>query len=113
MSQLLSTSIEYLKGVGPKRAEILAAELGIRTYGELLHHFPFRYEDRTKFYKVSEVNGNLPYVQLVGEIVHVEEIGVKFKKRLVAKLRDETGTMELVWFKGVAYFAKNLKVGEK
>ena len=65
MSQLLSTSIEYLKGVGPKRAEILAAELGIRTYGELLHHFPFRYEDRTKFYKVSEVNGNLPYVQLV------------------------------------------------
>ena len=113
MSQLLSTSIEYLKGVGPKRAEILAEELGIRTYQGLLHHFPFRYEDRTKFYKVSEVNGDLPYVQLVGEIVHVEEIGVKFKKRLVAKLRDETGTMELVWFKGVAYFAKNLKVGEK
>tara|TARA_B110000046_G_scaffold137350_1_gene143633 strand:+ start:552 stop:2657 length:2106 start_codon:yes stop_codon:yes gene_type:complete len=113
MSQLLSTSIDYLKGVGPKRAEILATELGVRTYGELLHHFPFRYEDRTKFYKVSEVNGNLPYVQLVGEIVHVEEIGIKFKKRLVAKLRDETGTIELVWFKGVAYFAKNLKVGEK
>ena len=113
MSQLLSTSIEYLKGVGPKRAEILAAELGIRTYGGLLHHFPFRYEDRTKFYKVSEVNADLPYVQLVGELVHLEEIGAKFKKRLVAKLRDETGTIELVWFKGVSYFAKNLKVGDK
>ncbi|MFT5668784.1 MAG: ATP-dependent DNA helicase RecG [Vicingaceae bacterium] len=113
MSQLLSTSIEYLKGVGPKRAEILASELGIRSYRGFLHHFPFRYEDRTKFYKISEVVGDLPYVQLVGEIVHVEEIGLKFKKRLVAKLKDDTGTIELVWFKGVAYFAKNLKVGEK
>ncbi|MFT6165513.1 MAG: ATP-dependent DNA helicase RecG [Vicingaceae bacterium] len=113
MSQLLSTSIEYLKGVGPKRAEILASELGIRTYRGLLHHFPFRYEDRTKFYKISEVQGDLPYVQLVGEVTHVQEIGVKFKKRLVAKLKDDTGTIELVWFKGVTYFAKNLKVGEK
>ncbi len=113
MSQLLSTSIEYLKGVGPKRSEILASELGVRTYRGLLHHFPFRYEDRTKFYKVSEVIGDLPYVQLVGEIIHLEEIGAKFKKRLVAKLRDETGTIELVWFKGVTYFAKSLKVGEK
>ena len=113
MSQLLSTSIEFLKGVGPKRAEILASELGVRTYRGLLHHFPFRYEDRTKFYKITEVTGDLPYVQLVGEIIYVEEIGVKFKKRLVAKLKDETGTMELVWFKGVTYFKKNLKVGEK
>ena len=113
MSQLLSTSIEYLKGVGPKRAEILASELGIRTYRGLLHHFPFRYEDRTKFYKISEVQGDLPYVQLVGELTHVQEIGAKFKKRLVAKLKDDTGTIELVWFKGVTYFAKNLKVGEK
>ena len=113
MSQLLSTSIEYLKGVGPKRAEILASELGIRTYRGLLHHFPFRYEDRTKFYKISEVNGDLPYVQLVGELIHVQEIGEKFKKRLVAKLKDDTGTIELVWFKGVTYFKKVLKVGEK
>ena len=113
MSQLLSTSIEYLKGVGPKRAEILAAELGVRTYRGLLHHFPFRYEDRTKFYKVSEVQGDLPYVQLVGELTNIQEIGTKFKKRLVAKLKDDTGTIELVWFKGVTYFAKSLKVGEK
>ena len=113
MSQLLTTSIEYLKGVGPKRAEILASELGIRSYRGLLHHFPFRYEDRTKFYKISEVNGDLPYVQLVGEIIHIEEIGLKFKKRLVAKLKDETGSIELVWFKGVTYFSKNLRVGEK
>jgi len=113
MSQLLSTSIEFLKGVGPKRAEILASELGVRTYRGLLHHFPFRYEDRTKFYKIAEINGALPYVQLVGEIIHIDEIGTKFKKRLVAKLRDESGTVELVWFKGVTYFKKSLKVGEK
>ena len=113
MSQLLSTSIEYLKGVGPKRAETLASEVGVRTYLGLLHHFPFRYEDRTKFYKISEVNEDLPYVQQVGELVHLEEVGAKFKKRLVTRLRDETGTIELVWFKGVTYFAKNLKVGDK
>lgn len=113
MDHILSTSIEYLKGVGPKRAEILIAELGVRNYRGLLHHFPFRYEDRTKFYQVSEVTGDLPYVQLVGELVHLEEVGVKFKKRLVAKLRDQSGTIELVWFKGVAYLKKSLKVGEK
>lgn len=113
MSQLLSTSIEFLKGVGPKRAEILASELGVRTYRGLLHQFPFRYEDRTKFYKISEVTGDLPYVQLVGELIHVQETGAKFKKRLVAKLKDDTGTIELVWFKGVTYFKKALQVGEK
>lgn len=113
MNPILSTSIEYLKGVGPKRAELLASELGIRTYRGLLNHFPFRYVDRTKFYKINEINGELPYVQIVGELVHIEEIGIKAKKRLVAKLRDETGTIELVWFKGVKYFKTNLKVGEK
>lgn len=113
MDHLLTTSIEFLKGVGPKRAEILASELGIRTFRELLNHFPFRYEDRTKFYKVKEIQGDLPYVQLAGELIRLEEVGEKFKKRLVAKFKDDTGTIDLVWFKGVKYLKSNLKVGEK
>lgn len=113
MSAILTTSIEFLKGVGPKRAEILASELSVRTYADLLNHFPFRYEDRTKFYKIADINQGLPYVQLVGELILVQEIGEKYKKRLVAKLKDDTGSIELVWFKGVSYFKKNLKVGEK
>lgn len=111
--QFLSTSIEYLKGVGPKRAELLKSELAIATYRDLLYHFPFRYEDRTKFYKVNEVSAELPYVQLVGEITFIEELGQKFKKRLTAKFKDETGTINLVWFKGVNFFKKQLKIGEK
>lgn len=111
--QLLSTSIEYLKGVGPKRAELLKSELGIKTFRDLLYHFPFRYEDRTKFYKVNEVNADLPYVQLIGELIFIEELGQKFKKRLTAKFKDETGTINLVWFKGVSFLKKQLKVGEQ
>ena len=111
--QFLSTSIEFLKGVGPKRAEVLAKELQIRTYKDLLLHFPFRYIDRTKFYKVSEINADLPYVQIIGEITYMEEAGDRFKKRLVATFKDETGSIELLWFKGVKFIKSKLKIGEK
>ncbi len=112
-STILDTSIEFLKGVGPKRAELLAKELNIRTFENLLFHFPFRYEDRTKFYEIKNIQADLNYVQLKGEIIYIEEIGDKFKKRLVAKLKDDTGIIELVWFKGVKFLKNQIKVGKQ
>ncbi len=94
----LATTIEFLKGVGPKRAELLQKELGIFTYEQLLNYFPFRYIDRTRFYKINELSAELPYVQVLGRITAKEQIGEKHKKRIVAKLTDETGVIELVWF---------------
>lgn len=98
----LDTNIEFLKGVGPKRAELLQKELGVFTCEQLLSLYPFRYIDRTRFYKVNELNEELPYVQILGRITAKEEIGEKHKKRIVAKLSDETGVMELVWFQSFA-----------
>ncbi|MEQ8908057.1 MAG: ATP-dependent DNA helicase RecG [Vicingaceae bacterium] len=110
---ILQTSLEFLKGVGPKRAELLDKELKLKTFEDLLHYFPFRYDDRTQFHQVSQVSGELSYVQLVGEITYVEELGVPRKKRLVAKFKDESGTIDLVWFKGVQYIKRSIKIGEK
>ncbi|MFZ5554061.1 MAG: ATP-dependent DNA helicase RecG [Bacteroidota bacterium] len=92
------TSIEYLKGVGPQRAEVLRKELGIYTCGDFLSYFPFRYVDRSKFYKISEIDGEMPFVQLKGKIIKTEEVNAKANKRFVAILEDDTGTVELVWF---------------
>ena len=105
----LATPIAYLKGVGPKRSEMLEKDLGIRTYEDLLHYYPFRYVNKSQFYKISEVNSDLPYIQLVGEIVRMEEIGAKRSKRLVAYIQDETGLLELVWFKGVKWVKNSVK----
>lgn len=110
---LLHTSIEFLKGVGPKRAELLAQELGIRSYKDLLFHFPFRYIDRSRFYKIKELSEALPQVQLLGEIIYVEESGANYKKRLVATFKDESGKVDLVWFKGTKFIKSKLIVGEK
>lgn len=107
-SSFLNTPIKFLKGVGPEREKLLKAELNIQTFGDLLHHFPFRYVDRTKFYKVKDLNVDLPYVQLRGKIKSVEIIS-SGKKRLVAEFADETGSMELVWFQGIKWFAPRLK----
>src|SRR5690554_6623472 len=111
--QFLQTSIAYLKGVGPKRAEVLEKELNIKTYADLLYYFPFRYEDRTKFYRISEVRPNLPYVQLKGKITYIEEVGNLGKKRLIARLKDESGQIDLVWFKGIKFIKSTLRVGEQ
>ncbi len=108
----LDTSIEFIKGVGPKRAELLSEELGLSTFGDLLLHFPFRYEDRSKFFQISDINAELPYVQLKGQITFMEEMGDRYRKRLVAKFRDESGSIDLVWFKGVSYFKKVLKTDQ-
>jgi ATP-dependent DNA helicase RecG len=108
----LDTTIEFLKGVGPKRAEILQKELGIFTYGQLLTYYPFRYIDRTRFYKISELQPDLPYVQILGRITGKETIGEKHKKRIVARLTDETGTIELVWFQSLKWVEENVMRGK-
>ena len=106
---VLATPIAYLKGVGPKRAEVLAKDLEIRTYENLLHYYPFRYVDKSQFYKISEVHSDLPYIQIVGKIVRMEEVGAKRSKRLVAYVQDETGLLELVWFKGIKWVKNSIK----
>ncbi len=99
----LDTPIEYLKGVGPKRAALLRKEAGIFTFEDLLFYFPFRYIDRSKIYKIGEINSDLAYVQLKGTISDVRLIGVRRAKRLTALLTDDTGQIELVWFQGIKW----------
>jgi ATP-dependent DNA helicase RecG len=111
MSSFFNTPIEYLKGVGPQRAALLNKELAIFTYADLIQHYPFRYEDRTRFYKISEIMPDLPYVQVIGMLRHVETRGAGRKKRLVAYLTDDTGELELVWFSGIQWAVKKLKTG--
>lgn len=108
-----STSIEYLKGVGPKRAELLKKELGIHSYHDLLMHFPFRYVDRSKFHKISELTADNTLVQLVGEIKNISTVGIGRKKRLVARFADESSSIDLVWFKGVKWLISSLSPGKK
>lgn len=110
-TQKLQTPIEYLKGVGPQRASVLKKELDIFTYQDLLLHYPFRYIDRTHFYKIKELHPDLSFIQIIGRVVSKEILGDKYKKRLVVQLKDETGTIELVWFQSIVWVEKSLKSG--
>src|SRR4051812_6330781 len=103
MINFFDTKIEFLKGIGPQKGSLLNTELGIFTYGDLIQYYPFRYEDRTKFYKISEINEELPFVQLKGQIKNIALVGAGRGKRLVANFRDETGSLELVWFQGIKW----------
>jgi ATP-dependent DNA helicase RecG len=103
------TSLEFLKGIGPQRAALLQKELKLFTFGDLIQHYPFRYEDRTRFYTISEVNELMPFVQVKGKITDVELIGDKFKRRLVAYLTDGTGEIELIWFQGINSVMQKVK----
>ena len=102
--------IEYLKGVGPQRAELLRKELAIFTFGDLLFHFPFRYVDRTKYYTVKEIDAEMPYVQIKGKIVRLTVKGDKRRKHLAGVFQDETGTLELKWFQGLKWLMQSLKL---
>ncbi len=107
---ILENPIEYLKGVGPTRAELLKKELNIYTYSDLLHHFPFRYIDKSLIYNISDLSEDLPYIQLRGKIIKFQEKG-KFKsKRLIAHFQDDTGIIELVWFKGARWVKSGVKL---
>jgi ATP-dependent DNA helicase RecG len=110
--QIFKTPIEYLKGVGPQRAEILKKEISIFTYVDLLHYYPFRYIDRTQFFKIRDANPDLPYIQILVRLKSFEIIGEKRTRRLVAEAVDDTGDIELVWFQGVNWIQKNLKLNQ-
>ncbi|MCK5464064.1 MAG: ATP-dependent DNA helicase RecG [Bacteroidales bacterium] len=109
MADPLQTEIKFLTGVGPKRADLLNRELNIHTFEDLLYHFPYRYIDRSRFYKISEISSQLPYIQIRGRISSLEVTGPRYKKRLMAKFSDDTGTIELVWFRGVSWIRETLK----
>ncbi|ADY53332.1 ATP-dependent DNA helicase RecG [Pseudopedobacter saltans DSM 12145] len=108
--QIFNTPIEYLKGVGPQRAEVLKKEIGVFTYQDLLHYYPFRYIDKTRYYKINEIGFDFPLVQILVRLKSFEVIGEKQSKRLVARVVDETGELELVWFKGLKWIEKTLKI---
>ena len=110
---MLDTPIEFLKGVGPQRAEVLQKELHIFSYRDLLELYPFRYIDKTQFYKINQLKDDLADVQIIGKICRVREEGTGRKKRLKAIFEDETSSMELVWFKGVSWIKKSLKRNEQ
>ena len=109
MSTFLDTPIEYLKGIGPQRGDMLKKELQIFTYNDLVTFYPFRYVDRSKFYKIKDITEDLPYVQLKGKIIRTELLGEKFTKRFVAYLKDDTGIIELVWFQGAKWLEGKFK----
>ena len=111
MSDFLDQEIQYLPGVGPKRAEILKKELQIATYRDLMYHFPYRYIDRTRIYKISELTPDLQYIQIKGRITGYEKTGLKTKKRLVAGFTDGTGVIELLWFRGDKWIIDSYKPG--
>ena len=110
---ILDKEITYLPGVGPKRAQLLEKELGIRTFRDLLYTFPFRYVDRSKFYAISEIDSTSAYIQLRGAIKSVSLAGNGKGTRLIAILGDGTGYIELVFFKGIKWMQEKLKVGEE
>lgn len=105
----LDTPIEYLKGVGPKRAELFRKELQIDTFIDLLQYYPFRYVDRSKIYRIDEIESDLAYVQLRGKIFNMQTIGEKRGRRLTAWLRDNTGEIELVWFQGIKWIKESIQ----
>src|SRR5664280_2715864 len=107
----LETPVEYLKGVGPAKADILKKELKIFTLGKWLSFFPFRYIDRSKIFKIGEVKDDAAYVQVRGKITDIELVGGARVKRVVATLADDSGEMELVWFQGVKWIIDKLKSG--
>ena len=112
MNSLRSFDIKYLKGVGPKRAELLTKELGIRSAYDLLRHYPNSYLDRSKYYTVRELNDELPMVQVKGRFVSLNVMGEGAKTRLVGLFTDGTATMEVVWFRSVKVIRRNLTLGK-
>lgn len=110
-NSLLQTPIEYLKGVGPQRGELLRKELNIHRYEDLVSFYPNRYIDRTRYYKINELQKNDSEVQIIGKIIHIKTVEFgKAKKRLVATFVDETGELELVWFQGHKWIRDSLKL---
>ncbi len=114
MNTILDQDIMYLTGVGPQKKELLSSQLNIRTWRDLLDYYPYKYVDRTKVYAISELRGDMPFVQIRGKIVSFEEFAMsQRKKRVVGHFTDGRGMVDLVWFHGAQYVYKNYKIGEE
>lgn len=111
MQSFFERDIKYLPGVGPARSKLLGEELKIFTFKDLIEFYPYKYVDRSKVYPICQVHGDMPYIQLCGTILSFEEIGVQRAHRLVAHFSDDTGVIDLVWFKGIKYVLERLKPG--
>lgn len=111
MTGYFAQGLDYIKGVGPQRAELLKKELGIFTIGDLIQHYPFRHEDRTRFYKIREIKDAEAYVQITGQLTSMGLVGSPRKQRLVAQFSDGESSMELVWFQGVKWIREHIKTG--
>ena len=112
MTDLLSTPIEYLKGVGAQRAATLQTELGIFSFRDILNHFPFRYQDRSVFHEIRDIHLVDNYLQLKGKITYIGEVGTGRHRKLTARFEDHSGTVDLIWFQGIQWVKANLRVGE-
>jgi len=110
MNQFLNQDIKFLSGVGPKRAELLNKELQIFTFEDLLLYYPFKYIDRSKVYTISQIDTTVAYIQLRGSVMGFKKEGKWPKERLIVKFKDNTGTIDLIFFEGVKYVLGNLKV---
>ena len=114
MLNILDQDVMYLPGVGPKKKEILSKELGIQTWRDLLEHFPYKYVDRSRIYSISEISGDMPFVQIRGRMLGYDEyaMGAR-KKRIVGHFSDGHGVVDLVWFQGAQYIYKNYPIGKE
>lgn len=108
MTDFLDQDIKFLPGVGPKKAALLEKELKIKNFRDLIYYFPYKYVDRTKIYKISEIHAQMPYIQVKGKIRSVESVGLGHKQRLTARFSDETGSIELVWFQSIKWQIEHL-----
>ncbi|NVO20423.1 MAG: ATP-dependent DNA helicase RecG [Bacteroidetes bacterium] len=108
---LLDTPIEFLKGVGPKRAELMRKELGIGTYYDLLTYYPFRYIDRSRFFRIAEINSDAAYIQLKGKVSNIQMVGKGAGMRYILTIKDESGTIDLLWFQGINWIKDKYQVG--
>lgn len=110
MSSFFETKIEYLKGVGPQKGVLLNKELGIFTYGDLIQHYPFRYEDKTRIHAITDLTKDSPYVQVKGVITSSRLEGPPRRQRLVVRFKDETGEVDLIWFRGIQWVLKRIQL---
>ncbi len=111
ISTILSSPIEYLKGVGPLKADMLKKELNIFNFADLLNHFPIRHIDKTKVNAIKEINAFTDFIQVAGTLTHYEIIGAGRSRRLIAQIKDSTGVLELTWFQGISWVEKGLHIG--
>jgi ATP-dependent DNA helicase RecG len=101
--------LKYIPGIGPKRAPLLQKELGLASLNDVLHYYPYKYVDRSKIYRISEIDGNMPYIQLRGEVLSFEMLGAGRQQRMVAHFSDGSGVVDLVWFQGIKYLLNRYK----